>query len=212
VSYLSKINVNNSSYLIKEKIENNKKEKNDDIGAMKFKNKKEENVIDIAHNLEINTSEISGITPINKNNNDLNKNNFIIENNTQKQLIDIFDNVSKEKKSENNDKIENKNKKYQLSEGKNNYSNESESLVLNNLKDYKFNQTNSSENYNESILQNQVKELKIRSKTMKDKLTIFLNILLLSFCVTDIIFFIGLISLSSLLKFLLSCSLIFFLL
>ena len=50
-------------------------------------------------------------------------------------------------------------------------------MLLNNIKDVKLNQTHSSENYIESMLQNQIKELKYRSKTMKDKLTIFLKLM-----------------------------------
>ena len=173
VSYLSKINnVDNSSYIMKEKISTIKKEnhKNKDIN----KNNPLEINIDTIPN---NTSDISGITPIKKNDNNnskyITKKNENLRNNTKKQLRDIFDNLNKEGKNDNNYQ----NEKYQLSEGKNNYSKEIESLLLNNMKDIKLNQTHSSENYNESVLQNQVKELKIRSKTMKEKLTIFLKLM-----------------------------------
>lgn len=50
-------------------------------------------------------------------------------------------------------------------------------MLLNNIKDLKLSQNHSFENYNESILKNQIKELKIRSKAMKDKLTIFLKLM-----------------------------------
>ena len=134
--------------------------------------KKIENILEI----NANNSGISGITPIKKNENksqiNTSKNISIVDNNSRKQLLKFFE---EENKGENNPDKDNKN--YQFTDEKNNYSKEIESILLNNMKEVKLNQTHSSYNGNESMLQNQIKELKIRSKTMKNKLTIFLKLM-----------------------------------
>ena len=104
---------------MKEKISTIKKEKkkNNNIIIMNYNNKKEDKKEDISHPLEINIdaipnniSKISKITPIKRNGkniSDINKKNENekMGNNTKKQLIEIFDNLNKENKNENNDNL-----------------------------------------------------------------------------------------------------------
>ena len=150
---------------------NKPKKKSKDIKNKRLMNDNNiNNVLEInLDSIQNNNSDISGITPIKKNNKNnqmvISNDNSVVGNNTKKQLITIFDDINKENNIDNN------------KEEKNNYSKEVESLLLNNLKDLKLNQTHFSENCNESMLQNQIKELKNRSKTMKDKLTIFLKLM-----------------------------------
>jgi hypothetical protein len=104
--------------------------------------------------------------------------NNSIGNNTKKELIDIIDETNKVETDKNirRKKYININENENENEDEHTYSKEIESLLMQNMKDYKLNQTKT-DNLNESILQNQVKELKNRSKTMKDKLTIFLKLM-----------------------------------
>ena len=164
----------------KNECNNNKNENEIEANSNKPKYKKPQiqhrKNISINNPLEINIEQSNNFNKYNVNMNISHINNSI-GNNTKKELIEIIDKTNKVKTDKNI-----RRKKYiNINENGNEnehltYSKEIENILMQNMKDYKLNQTKT-DNLNESILQNQVKELKNRSKTMKDKLTIFLKLM-----------------------------------